>query len=292
MSSYGSLGRIAGWSTVGWIGGWFLAATVCYFQPKKYQSRAGFEGQEPKDRTVELAPIHVAQVVRDQEFNNRWLVSEQEAAAIVKKAISIRSVPGGVAVIATHTNKEDARDLAAAAGQYFRGMDAEVALAAKSVTVPPLTEKADYDLRQLLNDLRANARKANLPDFRLIPRAAEAGEKAAATLWSDPAFQTRWTEYDKLSAAVDGLPTDGSAPKLSHLVEMPVIAAAPSSPKVNLYLAAGCWPGLLIGCLFGLRQEKKRPVDADETHPSTDLAFEDAPTQPVRQTRATVEESW
>ncbi|MFD0892510.1 hypothetical protein KBB96_13875 [Luteolibacter ambystomatis] len=267
MGHYSSLGRMVGWTALGCTGGLFIAGGICYSKPKLYRSQVVFEAKEAAGRKVELAPLHAVRAVRAQELDLRWGVPPDEAVARLRAAVRMEAVPEGVVLTATHTNKEDARDMAEETAGYFRGMDAEATLAGKNPVPPAPSEKTAYDLDITVDRLVERAGSAGIRDFRLIPRAAKMGVKAAAELWQDAEFKECWKTYDGITATLDGLPGDGSAPPLAEWIEPPVIALRPFSPDVDSYLKPGLWGGMLLGCLVGARMEAKRKPDADEPSP-------------------------
>jgi capsular polysaccharide biosynthesis protein len=124
---------------IGAIAGLLVAAVVTYVMPKKYESQAIIEV-----KPVESSPISpqffgtefekiksrdsLTKVVSNLELNNRWGLDKETAISILKGIITTENIRGTdlISIKVRHTNKEDARDVAAEAGKSYREYRREI----------------------------------------------------------------------------------------------------------------------------------------------------------------------
>ncbi len=164
---------ILGWVVTGLVVGWAVAAVICYVQPKRYQSRAVVAAKEKPGRTVELAPIHAAQLMRLTSDVIVWDQPVGEAIAEIRKRTRITASESGVEIVSGWPGKADARDIAVELAWLFRGMELEEQLGRHPVDLPDLTE-SDLRVREERRSVERIMKEETLEalgmwNFRKVP---------------------------------------------------------------------------------------------------------------------------
>ena len=148
------------------------AAVITYVMPKKYQSQATIE---VKAKTAGMSPLGasmsevsgggrvsqqffgtefekikssnaLAKVVKNLELVNKWGVDKETAVQILKGIVSTQNIRGTdlISISVRHTNKEDARDVAAEVSRSYQAYRAEIENRD--------AEKALYELNKAVRD--------------------------------------------------------------------------------------------------------------------------------------------
>lgn len=122
---------------VGAIAGLLVAAVITYIVPKKYESEMVIEVKPmggPSDGSqitpqffgteFEKIKSHdsLAKVVDHLELTNKWGLDKETAIRVLKGIVSTENIRGTdlISIRVRHTNKEDARDIAAEVGKAYR----------------------------------------------------------------------------------------------------------------------------------------------------------------------------
>ena len=244
------------WSIVGGIAGLVVSSIICYFQPKKYDSRALVAANEEPGRTVFLSPTHAAQALRLTSDRIPPDPGDKELVLKLCEDTRIMAKDGFVEILVSRTNKVDARELALELAWLFRGMDAEQSL---DVSVPDPPVPTDEEL-ETMNRRRTVERlmdeecreTGEIPKFAMIPALVRLGSPKAEKVWKSESFQLHWKYHQDVTWEIAGEPRSQS-PTLP-LVGYPAIADKPSSPNVSLYQFSGMFVGFALGGLIGCRR--------------------------------------
>jgi hypothetical protein len=244
---------------LGLIAGIVVSAIICYVQPKMFASRVLLAADERPGRTVALAPIHAAQVIRLTGDEIEWAEPPAELIAKIRKHTRITAVKDGVEITVTRTNKLDARTIAEELAWLFRGMDDEEHFAKNAADLPPLT---DDDRQMMLRRrsveqlMREEALQGiNNWNFRMVPALARMGSTEAQSLWRSESFQRHWDFHQMATAQISC--STRTRPPVREMLLPPEISDIASSPQVELYLMIGSLSGIALGSLLGIRRSRR-----------------------------------
>lgn len=288
--------RVLGlWMILGAIVGWGVSACMFYAAPVRFESAALVDAKERPGRSVGLAPIHAAQVIRLTRDRIQWDQPVAEAIDGLCKCTRITAHGDGVEIRVGRARNVHARDIALEIAWLFRGMDVEEALARQPVDLPPVTEN-DVVLqseRRLIEQVLGGETRDHIDgwiDFRLIPSLAARGNDDARKLWESESFQRQWKFLEDHHEKLAGGPPFASPPM--RLVGLPDIADRPVSPQTRPYFSAGLLAGLAVGALVGFLRIRKMKFPAGEVMAGTSSAIPKAPPPVASGRRSTPEEEW
>lgn len=225
-----------------------------FLQPGRYESKASFKYLGTRSLTEVETLLKSSRlnetVVKNLELRNHWQVDSENALSIVLEATELKtdSRTGLIELKATHTNREDARNIAASIPASLNEYERKVAAANLTSRI----EEAQMSATQVRDE--AEIEKQALA--RLIQVRADVIADPVAQLDIDAARQTR---EGTLSRAIEyeqqirQLKQELSNPR--DWVEVytdPVIAQSPVGKKADESLGALIVRVLLIGLATAL----------------------------------------
>ena len=250
---------------VGMMAGLMLTAVVTYVMPKKYESFATIE-IKPRQRAIddpapptlsigtELSIIKsrnlLSKVIDSLDLLNRWVVERETALKILSEIVEADSIGGTdlVDIRVRHTNKEDARDIAAEVASSYKEYRDEMHSQSNEKGINAIRkafrqqEDKVEERRKILNSRGGPflLDGSNLPDSLDVADAKRDFDAELALL-----------EQLKLNLVREEIIQ--SLPDETVVVhDDPVIADSPISPNVVLNLVAGAGGGLLLSPFLAL----------------------------------------
>jgi uncharacterized protein involved in exopolysaccharide biosynthesis len=254
---------------VGMMAGLMLAAAVTYVMPKKYES---FATIEIKNRTMVQAgngeSMHLqiqttdfekiksrnslSKVIDSLDLMNRWGLDRESALRILKGIVQTENIRGTdlIQIRIRHTNKEDARDIAA-----------EVARAYKDYRDEVYSEPMEKDINAFRKAVREQEDKVEELRKKLTEISRSSSNTYGGTNPADmqdyvAAKRDFETGLALLEAMKEKLITEDISQDISFasvvVHDDPVIADTPISPSVALNLIAGAGGGILLSPFLAL----------------------------------------
>lgn len=258
---------------VGMMAGFLVSAVVTYLMPKKYESQAIIE---VKPRTREdsgrLIPSNnsdkieiacgtefeiiksrnsLSKVIDSLDLINRWGMDRETALQILKKVVVTENIKGTdlIEISVRHTNKEDARDLAAEVARSYRDYRKE--LESNSL------KKGISELKKAVREQEDRV-EATRKILTIIAR--NKGEAGGADPVDRQDFTDAKREFETELSLLEQLKLKliteeislGTSGDTVVVHEDPVIADVPVSPNVTLNLVIGALGGVLISPFLAL----------------------------------------
>ncbi|QTN31393.1 hypothetical protein HZ994_03300 [Akkermansiaceae bacterium] len=251
---------------VGMMAGFLVAAVVTYVMPKKYESSLTME-IKPASRSVMDAGIQApAQNYLATEFNkiksrnslmgvvdsldlvNKWGLDRESALQILRQIVRTENIRGTdlFTIHVRHTNREDARDIAAEVARAYG--DYRMELESKSVG------KMVNELKKAVREQedKVEERRKVLETIARTMGASEPLDKQDyVDAKRDYETDLALLEQLKLRLITEEI-TRNSESQAIVIHDEPVIAEAPVSPNVTLNLVLGLAGGLLLSPFLSL----------------------------------------
>lgn len=254
---------------LGAIVGLLLAGVATYVMPKKYESETTIEVKPGiAESNINLqrfgtefekikSSVSLGKVVENLGLTNKWGVDRQTAIRKLKGILTIQNIRGTdlISIQVRHTNKEDARDIAAEVTRVYRDDRTEIHKQAQEMSRLAFrkTIRDLEDQMESLRQVRASASKT----YHLLhydsPQPAENVLSAAdlADANRDLAITGERLKDLKIKQLNDSILGQLSS-KGIDLHEEPRIPKLPVSPNVTLNLVLGLFGGLLLSPLLAL----------------------------------------
>jgi len=270
---------------VGAVIGLLVAAVITYVMPKKYESESVIELREPtaaketeeEPMGIESFKFHfgtelekfrssktLGSVVDSLDLVQKWNMDKQEVIQILKSIVVTQRIEGTdlVSIRVWHTNKEDARDIAAEVARAYKEDRVETEKRNQEAVLQVLSKQV-RDQEDKIEEGKAVVLAITKSKGLLIgdgPSTGEAAGEAAKNLpdMSDYADARRDLEVQqKILEALRMKRLNSELkfklPSESVVVhDAAVIAQSPVSPNVTLNLALGTAIGLLVSPLLAL----------------------------------------
>ena len=252
----------------GLIAGLLVAAVVTYVMPRQYESQVILEVKPPMKSEItpqffaaEFTRIKshssLAKVVEQLELSTKWGLDREPTIQFLKGIITTENIRGTdlISIQVRHTNKEDARDIAAEVTRVYRDDRTEIHKQAQEMSRLAFrkTIRDLEDQMESLRQVRASASKT----YHLLhydsPQPAENVPSAAdlADANRDLAITEERLKEFKIKELNDAILRQLSS-KAVGLHEEPRISQKPVSPNVTLNLILGSFGGLLLSPLLAL----------------------------------------
>jgi uncharacterized protein involved in exopolysaccharide biosynthesis len=253
---------------VGTMAGLLVAAAITSMFPKRYESSAVIEikpsvsvnkeavGQPTRGNSGEEPGIinsHnvLMRVVDALELPHKWGMGKESAVRELKSIVRVKNIKGTdlVAIRARHTNKEDARDIAAevarAYGRYRSELEGE--FSEKSIDVRKRAVREQEG--------KVEERRKILAAIAKTKGAEGDGNPVNVQEHIDAKrdFETDLTllEHMKIMLITEEI-AQGLPGQVVVIHDDPVISDSPVSPNVTLNLVVGAAVGLLLSPFFAL----------------------------------------
>ncbi len=252
---------------VGVLGCLLIAAIATYLTPSEYESTAvielkdrrprvnGLKSQDP--RTEAFFQTEIKKITGRNPLNraiaaldlpNRWGLDHEATLAALKAAVKPQRIDGTdlVSITARHTNREDARDIAAEVTRAY--MDYRIELTEK-----PLTELIG-ELRKVVReqeDVVAEKRKI----MNIISRREDTATGDSRNfIDSKRDLETELALLQEIKLKLVRTEIEKSSGELGSVIvhDDPVIPDTPVSPNVTRNLLAGMIGGFLLSPFFAL----------------------------------------
>ena len=258
---------------VGMMAGFLVSAVVTYVMPKMYESQATIEikprmreglgeaiparsgGMSATIFATEFEKIKsrnsLSKVVESLDLTSRWGLDQESALQVLKGIVQTQNIRGTdlVEIRVRHTNKEDARDIAAevarAYGDYRKELESRSLEAGISELRRVVREQEDKveEKRKILANIASNKGVGEGSD------PADRQDYIDAT--RDLESELSLLEQMKLKLIAEEI-KQGISGETIVIHDDPVIEHSPISPNVTLNLVAGAVGGLLISPFFAL----------------------------------------
>ena len=250
----------------GLIAGLLVAAVVTYVMPRQYESQVILEVKPPMKSEItpqffaaEFTRIKshssLAKVVEQLELSTKWGLDREPTIQFLKGIITTENIRGTdlISIQVRHTNKEDARDIAAEVTQVYRDDRTEIHKQAQEMSRLAIS-KTIRDLEDQMESLR-QVRASASKTYHLLhydsPQPAENVPSAAdlADANRDLAITEERLKELKFKQLNDSILGQLSS-KGIDLHGEPQIPQLPVSPNVTLNLILGSFGGLLLSPLL------------------------------------------
>jgi hypothetical protein len=103
----------------------FIAASICYLQPKIYESTGSFTEWAPPDQTIPVAGAHAATIVSSLQLHLRWGIPFEDAIQLVRDKVTIETSATETTIRARFSSAQDARLIVEALMKNFPGFERE-----------------------------------------------------------------------------------------------------------------------------------------------------------------------
>lgn len=269
---------------VGMMAGLMLAAVVTYVMPKKYESYATIEIKPRQRQAIKVAPTpqsggitaivcgtefekiksrnSLSKVIDSLDLMNRWGSDRETALQILKGIVQTENIRGTdlIQIRVRHTNKEDARNIAAEVARAYKDYRTELGSRSMERGVDAL-KKAVREQEDKVEEKRINMdttrelleRNDSLSQPKSKQEALERSMDLTDYVDAKRDFETELSLLEQMKIKLisgeinQGLPNDTV---IVH--DDPVIADSPVSPNVTLNLVTGAGGGILISPLLAL----------------------------------------
>jgi uncharacterized protein involved in exopolysaccharide biosynthesis len=278
-------------AAVGAMAGLMASAVVAYVMPKKYESQvtievkpriviwsaeandvAGSSSPKPEQPMTpqffgtEFEKIKssnsLAKVVDNLELGNKWGVDKETAIRILKGIVNTQNIRGThlIWIKVRHTNREDARDIAAEVARAYKEYRAEIEGQDTDSIVSEL-KRAAGDQADRMEELRKLL--ARTPD----PQASDANYVDLKRDYEAAKQRSQELDLRVTNEAMAATLSQGSV--VVH--EEPQIAQTPISPNVPLVLMSGIAGGFLLSPLLAFPLiwflDRRNPVRVESGAP-------------------------
>ena len=253
---------------VGLIAGLFVAAVVTYVMPKQYQSEAVIELKPlPGDSASSMTPQFfgnefekiksrnsLGKVVDHLELVEKWALDKEAAIRILKGIVNTQNIRGTdlISIRVRHTDKEDARDIAAEVARAYVSYRSEI--------LGPSYDKELFELKKavgLQEDKVEEGRKiltAIVRNGGNIHKGTDSADAQADTPVDAQQFAKAKRDFETDRQLLQSLKlkqiNNAIAAKMANdsivVHEEPQIPQSPVSPNVSLNLILGTALGFLL----------------------------------------------
>ena len=263
---------------VGMMAGFMVAAVVTYVMPKMYESHATIEikprmreglgdaiparsgGMSATIFATEFEKIRsrnsLSKVVESLDLTSRWGLDQESALQVLKRIVQTQNIRGTdlIEIRVRHTNKEDARDIAAGVAKAYSDYRKELESKSLEVGVSEL-KRAVRVQEDKVEEKRKILTSKILAIIAREKRFAEGSDPGEMQDHADAKrdFETELSLLEQMKFKLISVEVDqGISGATSVIHDNPVIAHSPISPNVTLNLVAGAVGGLLISPFFAL----------------------------------------
>ena len=253
------------------MAGFMVAAVVTYVMPKKYESYATIEirpwaqggngavqagGMTGMFFSTEFEKIKsrnsLSKVIDSLDLVNKWGTDRETALRILKGIVRTENIRGTdlIQIRVRHTNKEDARNIAAevagAYKEYRRELIAESMEKGLSELRKAVREQEDRveERRKILTVISRNGSKTYGGTEPVDMQGFGAAKRDFET-------EVSLLEQLKLKLITEEI-SQGTSGETVVVHDDPVITNSPISPNVTLNLVAGAFGGVLISPFLAL----------------------------------------
>jgi uncharacterized protein involved in exopolysaccharide biosynthesis len=271
---------------VGMVAGFMVAAVVTYVMPKMYESYAMIEIKPrmreglgdaipaPSGGTIfatEFEKIKsrnsLSKVVESLDLTTRWALDQESAIQVLKGIVQTQNIRETdlIQIRVRHTNKVDARDIAAEVARAYKDYRKELASKSLEAGISALKravrEQEDKveERRKILTIIARNKGVGGGSD------PVDRQDYIDAT--RDLETELSLLEQIKLKL-ISGEIGQGLSGETMVVHDDPVIAHSPISPNVTLNLVAGAVGGLLISPFLALPlmwgMSRRKPIGQGE----------------------------
>ncbi len=269
---------------VGTMIGFLAAAVVTYVMPKKYESKttiqimpprleAGPQGSEfrgagmmsPQFLADEFEKItsrnSLEKVVENLELVNRWNVDKETALRILEAVVSKEKIQGTdlISIRVRHTNKVDARDIAAEVVRAYKeyrteleGREPQRMLVELNKAVRVQEDKVE-ERRKMLDAIMKGIVIKEMGAEESRADSIRKGQDTQAYIDAKRGFETEQELLNMMKLKQVAATLSVKVPnECVQIHEEPMIGVAPVSPNVALNLVSGTALGFLLSSLLGL----------------------------------------
>ena len=253
---------------VGLIVGLFVAAVVTYVMPKQFESETVIELKPlPGDSASSMTPQFfgnefekiksrnsLGKVVDHLALVEKWGLDKEAAIQILKGIVTAQNIRGTdlISIRVRHTNKEDARDIAAEVGRDYKIYRAEIQGSSSDRELFEL-KKAVFDQEAKVEERRKTL-TAIVRNGGNIHKGTDSADAQADTPVDAQKFAQAKRDFETDRQLLQSLKlkqiNNAIAAKMANdsivVHEEPQIAQSPVSPNVSLNLILGTALGFLL----------------------------------------------
>ena len=253
---------------VGLIVGLFAASVVTYVMPKQYESEAVIELKPlPGDSASSMTPQifgtefekiksrnSLGKVVDNLALVEKWGLDKEAAIRILKGIVNTQNIRGTdlISIRVRHTDKEDARDIAAEVGRAYKTYRAEIQGSSSDKELFEL-KKAGFDQEAKVEERRKTL-TAIVRNGGNIHKGTDSADAETETLLDAQQFAQAKRDFETDQQLLQSLKlkqiNNAIAAKMANdsivVHEEPQIAQSPVSPNVSLNLILGTALGFLL----------------------------------------------
>ncbi|MEP4931944.1 hypothetical protein [Haloferula sp.] len=231
----------------GYILGNFIAAAICYQQPKLYESTGIFTEWAAPERKTQVATAHAAIVVAQLELHRRWELTFEDAVQKIIEGISIESTASSTIIRGRFSSAHDSRQIVDELMDQFPGIEREHQWAQIKGLDGHYSKKEIKNLR-VVDKLRSvifdslKESESDIPGNLISQEAVERlGNKDLLRQFD--AYQKTVKPLGRFS------PPDGKILVPPPIAAKPFEAEDPISPNVDTYFLVGRVSGLIAAML-------------------------------------------
>ncbi len=252
---------------VGVLGCFLIAAIITYLTPTEYESTAvieisdhrqrvnGMESQEPRTETLFQTEIEkitarnpLKKAVKALDLTNRWGLDHEATLAALNAAVKPKRIPRTdlISITVRHTNREDARDIAAEVSKAYIAYGRELV---EKPMVKVVSELKKVVLAQ--EDVVEEKRKV----MNLISRREDAASgESRDYIDAKRDLETELALLQEIKLKLVALEIERDSGGLNPVVvhDDPVISQTPVSPNVTRNLVSGSIAGFFLSPFLAL----------------------------------------
>lgn len=253
---------------VGLIVGLFVAAVITYIMPKQFESETVIELKPlPGDSASSMTPQFfgnefekiksrnsLGKVVDHLALVEKWGLDKEAAIQILKGIVTAQNIRGTdlISIRVRHTNKEDARDIAAEVGRAYKIYRAEIQGSSSDRELFEL-KKAVFDQEAKVEERRKTL-TAIVRNGGNIHKGTDSADAETETLLDAQQFAQAKRDFETDQQLLQSLKlkqiNNAIAAKMANdsivVHEEPQIPQSPVSPNVSLNLILGTALGFLL----------------------------------------------
>ena len=253
---------------VGLIVGLFVAAVITYIMPKQFESETVIElkplsGDSASSMTPQFfgnefekikSRNSLGKVVDHLALVEKWGLDKEAAIQILKGIVTAQNIRGTdlISIRVRHTNKEDARDIAAEVGRDYKIYRAEIQGSSSDRELFEL-KKAVFDQEAKVEERRKTL-TAIVRNGGNIHKGTDSADAETETLLDAQQFAQAKRDFETDQQLLQSLKlkqiNNAIAAKMANdsivVHEEPQIAQSPVSPNVSLNLILGTALGFLL----------------------------------------------
>jgi len=258
---------------VGLLAGFLIASVVTYLIPTEYESFSTIEirprikmdtDQRPSPglpgfHKTEFEKIKsrntLVKVVDTLDLANKWSLDREDVLLALRSIVKTGNIRGTdlVSITVRHTNREDARDIAAEVARAYREYREE--LESKSLDgilleMKKVLREQEDTLEDSRGVLKRYANRGSIPlDAANLPEQGEGQNYEVARR----IFETELGIYEQIKLKMlEAEIARANVPEAIVVHDDPVISDTPVSPNVALNLVLGAAGGLLVSPFLAL----------------------------------------